>query len=129
MKKVLIVLGCLIILIGVGFITFKSKYNAMSKYLSEYSFKEIDLQSISDGTYSGNCKVFLVSVDLSVKVEGHRIVDISINKQDNGKGYEGRQVIDHVLKEQSLKVDAKTGATGSSKCILIALERALQSKK
>jgi uncharacterized protein with FMN-binding domain len=36
-------------------------------------------------------------------------------------------VIDRVLKDQTLGVDAVTGSTASSKAILIALERAFAS--
>lgn len=129
MKKLLIVLGAVVLIGAIGWVTFNYNYKQMVKYLTGYTLKNIDLNSISDGTYNGNCKSFLVGVALTVKVKNHKIEDISISKQSSGKGYEGRQVIDRVLQNQSLQVDAKTGATGSSKCILIAVEKALTSSK
>lgn len=127
MKKVIIIVGICILLVIAGWLTFRFQYGKMVKYLTEYTLKDIDLNSIPDGEYKGQSSAFLVSVDLNVKVQNHKISDIVIVKQSSGKGYEGRSVIDRILKEQSLKVDAKTGATGSSKCILIAVEKALTS--
>lgn len=129
MKKLLVIAGVIVLVILAGGITIKYKFGQMSKDLTGYSLKNIDMSTIPDGTYTGGYKSFVVSVEIAAKVKDHRIEDISILNQNCGKGYEGRQVIDQVIKEQSLQVDAKTGATGSSRCILIALEKALSSAK
>jgi uncharacterized protein with FMN-binding domain len=125
MKKVFIVLGAIVLVGVIGTVGFNYKFKQMTEYLNGYTLNNIDLNSVPDGTYNGSCKTFLASVDLSARVKNHRIEDISILKQSSGKGYQGRQVIDRVLKGQSLQVDTKTGATGSSKCILIAVDKAL----
>lgn len=129
MKKWVIVLVCIAVAAAAGGFVFYGKYKQMEKFLTEYNLKDIDVQAITDGAYNGKCSHFLVGVDLDAVVNDHQITEIRINSQDCGKGYEGRQVIDRVLKAQSLQVDATTGATGSSKCILIACERALASAK
>lgn len=125
MKKILVVLGVIVFLGLIAWLGFNHKFNEMRKSLNEYTLNTIDLNSIPDGTYPGSCKFFLVAVDLIVQIKDHKITDISIVKQSSGKGYQGRQVIDRVIKNQSLQVDTKTGATGSSKCILIAIDKAL----
>ncbi|MBN1600816.1 MAG: FMN-binding protein [Chitinispirillaceae bacterium] len=129
MKKLLVIAGVIVLVILAGGITIKYKFGQMSKDLTGYSLKNIDMNTIPDGAYTGKYSSFVVSVELSAKVKDHKIEDISILRQSCGKGYEGRQVIDRILKEQSLQIDARTGATGSSRCILIALEKALSSAK
>ena len=125
MKKLLIALGCIVVVCVAGFLVFRMKIQEMLKYYREYSVKNIDLKSIPDGVYHGSCKVFVVAADVEARIQDHRISDIKMIKQQcGGKAYTGTQVIDRVLKEQSLGVDAVAGATASSKCILIALERA-----
>jgi uncharacterized protein with FMN-binding domain len=128
MKKWLIVLVCIVLVVIAGGVTFKIKINQMIKYFVEYNLKNVDLQTVADGTYRGTFGKFVVSVDLEANVLQHRITDIKIVNQKCGKGYDGKKVIDRVLQAQSLKVDAIAGATASSRCILIALERALTKK-
>jgi uncharacterized protein with FMN-binding domain len=129
MKKFLIVVGCIVAVCAAGLFIFGLKLHAMAKFYKEYSIKNIDFKIIPDGTYRGKCGVFLVAADLEAKVQDHRMSDIKIlDQRCGGKKYEGREVIDRVLKEQRLNVDAVAKATASSKCILIALERALTTE-
>jgi uncharacterized protein with FMN-binding domain len=109
-------------------VIFRIKINGMLKYYREYSVKTVDFKALPDGIYRGGCKVFVVGADVEAKVQDHRLNDIKIVKQNcGGKKWEGREVIDRVLKDQTLGVDAVTGSTASSKAILIALERAFAS--
>ncbi len=128
-KKLWIVAGCIVAVVAVGVVIFGVKLIGMAKYFKEYAVQNIDLTTIPDGAYRGECGVFLVAADVEAKVQDHRVSDIKILKQRCGKGYEGKQVIERIIKEQSLNVDAVAGATASSKCILIALERALKTGK
>jgi uncharacterized protein with FMN-binding domain len=125
MKKWLIGLACIVLVVIAAGVVFKIKINAMLKYFVEYNLKNVDLQTVADGTYRGSFGKFVVSVDLEAKVAQHRIVDITIVKESCGKGYDGKKVIERVLQAQAVKVDAIAGATASSRCILIALEKAL----
>jgi uncharacterized protein with FMN-binding domain len=130
MKKLLIVLGCIVVVCAAGMFIFRLKIQSMLKFYREYSVKTVDFKTIPDGVYRGGCKVFVVAADVEAKVQDHRISDIKILMQKcGGKKYQGREVIDRVLKDQTLGVDAVAGATASSKCILIALERAFASAR
>ena len=125
MRKVLIALGCVVAFLVAGVFIFSSKLHEMVKYFREYSVRNIDLKVLPDGAYRGECSVFLVDAEVEATIQNHRISDIKLLKQRCSKGYEGKQVIDSVLKEQAVNVDAVARATASSKCILVALERAL----
>ena len=93
------------------------------------SVKMPDLAPIADGTYRGNCnlKGAPVNVTLDVIVQNSRITKIEIVKHVSSPiGKKAEKIIDKVIENQSLDVDVVSGATGSSKAILKAVENALQ---
>ena len=87
------------------------------------------LSEISDGKYIGEYSVLPVSVKVKVTVEHHQIIDVDILQHENGLGSPAERVIDDVIQNQSLDVDAISGATVSSKCILKAIDNALNGEK
>ena len=90
--------------------------------------KDVNLEKVKDGTYNGEYKSFPVKVVLSVKVKNHQITEIKIKKHNEGKGETAEAIIEDVIQAQSLEVDAISGATLSSKCILKAIENALKNE-
>jgi uncharacterized protein with FMN-binding domain len=86
-----------------------------------------DLDKVSDGTYRGQSKVGPVRVTLDVTVKDRTITDIVIVRHFNGRGKKAEAIIPRIINAQSLEVDTISGATGSSKAILQAAERALRS--
>lgn len=93
--------------------------------LSEMKISDVDLSSIADGTYHGSYEVFPVAAEVAVTVENHKITGIELIRHRNGRGAAAESIPDSVVKADSLKVDAVTGATYSSKVILKAIENAL----
>lgn len=125
-KKIILSVVILIIVFAVYmFFGFQN----MKKEFQKTKINAVDLQKIKDGEYTGSYKNFLVQVDLKVTVKNKKITDIRVISQDCGPGYEAAGLIPKIMKAQSLKVDAVTGATGSSIAILKAVERALTSEK
>lgn len=99
--------------------------NDQLKKLSQIEIVDVDLSKINDGTYHGKYGEFPVAVELDVTVIDHKLTKIVITKHDNGQGKPAEAIIDDVLLAQSLKVDVISGATYSSKTILLALLNAL----
>jgi uncharacterized protein with FMN-binding domain len=128
LKWILIGLGALVIIIAVAYIFFRMRFNKMVDVIESVEIVTIDLEQIEDGVYPGEFGEFLISVELEVTVKDHKITHIEIIEQNSGEGYEAREVIDRIIQAQSPKVDAVTGATGSSKCIMIAVQNALQKQ-
>ena len=128
LKWILIVLGVLVIILVIAFVFFRLRYNKMVDVIDSVQLEQIDLRQIENGVYRGTFGEFLVSVTLDVTIEDHEIKKIEIIDQKSGPGYEAREVIDRIIQAQSLDVDAVTGATGSSKCIKIAVQNALQKQ-
>jgi len=125
LKWILIGLGVLIIILVIAFVFFRLRFNKMVDVIDSVKLERIDLQKIEDGIYRGAFGEFLVSVTLDVTVKDHKITKIAIIEQNSGPGYEAREVIDRIIEAQSPNVDAVTGATGSSKSIMIAVQKAL----
>lgn len=84
-----------------------------------------DLTQMADGTYSGSCNNGLVKVRLEVVVESHTIAEVRLLEHDNGLGSAAEAITGTVVQQQSVEVDAISGATMSSKTICKAVETAL----
>ena len=84
-----------------------------------------DLSQIADGTYMGLCDNGIIKVQVAVDVQGNAITAVRITEHDNGLGAPAEIITDIVVSQQSVEVDAVSGATLSSKTILKAVENAL----
>lgn len=123
-KKVLIGLGIFLVVIILLGVAFFFRAQQMVKRLST-PVEHVDLTQIEDGVYAGQFGDFLVDVKLEVTVKDHEIVSIEIIEQRAGAGYQAFEVLDRIIEAQSPRVDVVTGATGSSRCIMLAVQQAL----
>ncbi|MBU4445366.1 FMN-binding protein [bacterium] len=96
------------------------------KEIDSITIKDVNLEKVKDGTYNGEYKFFPVKVVVSIEVKNHQITEIKITKHRTGEGEKAEVIIEDVIRAQSLVVDAISGATLSSKCILKAIENALE---
>ena len=129
-RKLPVVLVCIALLVFFTVITASLFFRKIQRNLDELStavMEDIDLSVIPDGTYEGEAKVFPVSVSLIVTVENNRITAVDITRHVNGKGEEAEAITEEVIIRQSLDVDAISGATYSSKVILMAIKDALKN--
>jgi uncharacterized protein with FMN-binding domain len=88
-----------------------------------------DMHNKSDGVYRGNYTLSgtPVNVSLDVAVQNRNINGIKIIKHSCSPiGKKAEKIIERIIEEQSLSIDAISGATGSSIAILKAVENALQ---
>ncbi len=84
-----------------------------------------DFASLPDGTYRGSCDGGLVQATVDVLMAGGRMEKVTIVRHRCGKGKPAEAIVNDVVREQSLDVDAISGATRSSMVILKAIETAL----
>ena len=128
MKKVLrIGLIIVVILIGIGFITYKVIEDNLKNLMTQ-EIESINLNTIDDGIYQGKYEVFPVSVELNIEVKNHQITDIKIIEHENGQGKPAETIINSVIEQNSVDVDVVSGASYSSKTILHAISNALNQK-
>ena len=127
LKKIGIAVGVILLVIACLAGAFYVRAQSMARNVkAQYaSIKPLDLAQVKDGVYSGSFGDFLVSVKVNVTVKRHRITEVKIVEQKCGPGYEALDTTDRIVKAQSPKVDAVTGASGSSMAIMIAVNRAL----
>ena len=88
-----------------------------------------DLSNKADGTYRGAYDLPKPPVDvtLDVRLENTRITGIDIVRHFCSPiGKKAEKITERIIEKQSLDVDVITGATGSSKAILKAVEDALK---
>jgi len=91
--------------------------------------KMADLTQIADGTYRGNYDLSgtPVKVTLDVIIQNSKITKIEMVKHFCSPfGKKAEKITDRIIERQSLDVDVISGATGSSKAILKAVENAVQ---
>ena len=123
LAAVLGVLCLLGILWGVRFHGILQRYRASVEALR---IQDVDLSKVHDGVYVGSQDAVLVAAEVRVTVADGAIRRIEILRHENGRGKPAEGVLDRVIAAQSLRVDAVSGATSSSKVLLKALENALR---
>jgi len=88
------------------------------------------LESLADGTYKGEFKPSrFVGATVNVNIAAHKIVSIDIIEHNNMRGKPAEVITDKVVASQTLAVDSVSGATASSKVLLIAIENAIRGAK
>lgn len=115
----------IIVIVAAGSIFLYSTFSENLEELTKEPIRDVELAKISDGSYVGEYTVFPVHVKVGVLVKDHEIREIEILEHDHGKGADAEAITDTIVEEQSLDVDAVSGATYSSLVIIKAVEDAL----
>lgn len=124
-QKYLMPVAIAILLLFIAASGTKPLIEAKLEELKDLTISHVDLSKIEDGVYTGKHKVFPILAEVEVTVNNHAITKIELLKHDNGRGSAAEIIPDKVVEGQTLKIDAISGATYSSKIILKAIENAL----
>jgi len=125
-RKTLIIIAAVFVAIFAIGSGVKAKLESGLKELAKTDIAEVDSASIADGVYSGSVSAFPVVVELKVRVKDHRIEAIDLIKHTNGQGKPAEALLAKVVQEQKINLDVISGATYSSKAILLAISNALK---
>ena len=87
----------------------------------------VDLAGIPDGEYTGEYDCYRWTNAVIVSVEDHQIYDIQAVKGPTGRETIRQELIAQILAEQTLALDAVSGATADKKAFLKAVENALSN--
>ena len=128
-KKIISVIILLLLLIGLicGAVYLK-KVADYKRAVVETTFGEIDIADVSDGIYIGEYDVNFIYAKVEVTVEDGEIVSINIMEHRHERGKAAETVIEKIIEEQKIDVDAISGATNSSTVIKKAVENALKGE-
>ena len=126
-KKIISFIILLLLLIGLicGAVYLK-KVADYKRAVGETTFDEIDIADVSDGIYIGEYDVNFIYAKVEVTVEDGEIVSINILEHRHERGKAAEKIIEKIIEEQKIDVDAVSGATNSSTVIKKAVENALK---
>ena len=93
--------------------------------VKETTFSNLDISNVPDGAYVGEYDVDFIYAKVEVTVQNGVITNIDILEHKNGRGSRAEVVVDRIIEEQKIDVDAVSGATNSSIVIKKAVENAL----
>lgn len=125
-KKMIICLVIIVLLIGLTCLAMYLKSVLDYKQaVNDIVVKEIDIVKIPDGAYIGECDVNFIYAKVEVIVQNGKIHNINILEHKNERGKAAEPVVDRIVDEQKIGVDAVSGATNSSTILKKAVENAL----
>lgn len=105
------------------------QFNEIASYTHSHNADdyEINISDVSDGVYIGEYDVNFIYAKVEVTVQNGEITDIIILEHRHEHGKAAETVINEIVDEQRIDVDAVSGATNSSIVIKKAVENALKS--
>lgn len=93
--------------------------------VKETTFRDISISNIPDGIYIGEYDVDFIYAKVEVTVQNRTVTEINLLEHKNGRGKPAETIIDRIIEEQKINVDAVSGATNSSIVIKKAVENAI----
>ena len=127
-KKIILSIVIFIFTIGlIGGAVYLKNVEDYKQAVKETTFDEINISDVSDGVYIGEYDVNFIYAKVEVRVQNGEITDIIILEHRHEHGKAAETVINEIVDEQRIDVDAVSGATNSSIVIKKAVENALKS--
>lgn len=93
------------------------------------SIEELDLSKIPDGIYYGEYDVGFIYAKVEVVLNDGKIAKITILEHKNDRGASAEVIVENIVAQQRLDVDAVSGATNSSAVLKRAVMDALLGDK
>ena len=125
-KRVILIIAVIILVIGILLLV--NYLNSVRDYrakVNAITLSGIDISSVSDGTYIGEYDVDFIYAKVEVVVQDGKIVTINLLEHRHDRGQSAEIILDRIIAEQTVDVDAITSATNSSKTIQKAVDNAL----
>lgn len=89
------------------------------------SIDDVDLFSMCDGEYIGEYDAGYIYAKVKVTISDNAIAKVDLLEHKHERGIRAESIVDHMVKEQKIDVDAISGATNSSIVIKKAVANAL----
>jgi uncharacterized protein with FMN-binding domain len=122
--KVFMIVGGIIVLFAAIFIAATAGMGEIKKLV----IKDVDLAMVGDGVYRGAFHKNRWTYDAEVAVANHKIISIKNTNAKMKKAEKfNEKVAMAIIKKQSPRIDAVSGATISTKAFAMAVENALTS--
>ena len=125
-RKIITVLLLLLTLTAIALAVYLKQVADYKRAVRAISIEEINLSEIPDGIYCGEYDVGFIYAKVEVVVNDGKIAKISILEHKNDRGASAEVIIDEIVAQQKLDVDAVSGATNSSAVLKRAVMDALK---
>lgn len=130
MKKSVKIVGIVVLVLAIAIsalvLRFVRAADETSELLAAASLANPDLSMVGAGEYFGEFNTPVLAVKVKVTVANQQIVAVEIIEHDHMRGGPAEAIVNTVIERQELLVDHISGATHSSKAILLAIQDALQ---
>lgn len=126
-KRLLLLLPCILILGVIGAILINNSLDFEA--LMDAPLEQLDVSTLKNGTHAGSYQSFPISAKVTVRIEDGQMTEVLLVDHSHGRGYGAEAIVEKVREAQSLQVDLISGATYSSKVILLAIYDALKKSK
>lgn len=114
---------------GIFLIGYVKEIKDYKEAVAGFTYAQIDLKAIPDGSYTGECDVGILYAKVAVKVRDGRMEGIELLEHRNERGAAASGMVGRILGEQRVDVEEVSGATNSSRVIKKAVEDALLRAK
>ena len=115
----------LLVIIILHVITYYVDFAQYKNKIKETEIADVNIAAAPDGVYIGEYDVGYIYAKVQVTVADGKISEIEILEHRNERGSRAESIIEDILAEQRIEVDAVTSATNSSLVIEKACENAL----
>ena len=123
--KILLIVAVVVVILAAAIAAVITIAERNQRAVEAVIMEDFDLSLVPDGTFQGKYNAFPVIVEVDVTVKNHVITGIGLVKHMNGQGGGADVLPAKVVEAQSLLVDTISGATYSSKVMLLAIRNAL----
>ena len=118
--------AAIIFIVFCGYIIARKKIQL--REAASLPFYKIELEQIADGTYSGKTYTSFLHLQLDVKIENHKITNITVIENDGIDGEKARPIIQKMIEQNSVVVPAVKGAELGSLVYISCVSTALAQK-
>lgn len=109
----------------IGLALYLKSVSDYQRAVSSLQIQAVDITKVADGRYVGDCDVDFIYAKVAVTVQAGKMTDIAVLKHKNDRGQAAETVLDKMVTEQTIMVDAVAGASNSSIVLKKAVENAL----
>lgn len=88
--------------------------------LEQLDFAAVNTAALADGKYRGSAQALLVQAEVEVTVHKGRLTEVYLLRHFNGMGAAADVIVEHMVLQNTVDVDAIAGATASSTVIKAA---------
>lgn len=104
-------------------------FHAYQQKVTDIVWEDVNVADIADGIYEGEYDAGYIYARVEVEIRDGKMISITLLEHRNERGKAAECIIDDILEEQSITVDAVSGATNSGNVIKKAVENAISPLK